>query len=73
LLPDELEADVLVDQPQQMSFRNLIFQAEVIEQRFGAVVLPHHDQQASDDENPTQHRRMPSSNTLLLNLILLIE
>ena len=25
LLPDELEADVLVDQPQQMGFRNLIF------------------------------------------------
>ncbi len=38
-----------------MSLRNLIFQAEVVEQRFGAVVLPHHDQQASDDENPTEH------------------
>jgi hypothetical protein len=34
LLPDELEADVLVDQPQQMMFGNLIFQAEVIEQCF---------------------------------------
>ena len=32
-------------------------QAEVIEQRFGAVVLPHHDQQASDDENQTEHRQ----------------
>jgi hypothetical protein len=40
LLPDELEADVLVDQPQQVGLRNLIFQAKVIEQRFGAVVLP---------------------------------
>jgi hypothetical protein len=30
-------------------------QSEVIEQRFGAVVLPHHDQQSSDDENPTEH------------------
>jgi hypothetical protein len=35
-------------------------------------VLPHHDQQASDDENPTEHGRMLSSNMLLLNLILLI-
>src|SRR5580692_2829269 len=51
LLSDELEADVLVDQPQQVGFRNLIFQPEVVEQRFGAVVLPHHDQQASDDQN----------------------
>src|SRR6266487_6666825 len=56
-----------------MSLRNLIFQAEVIEQRFGAVVLPHHDQQTSDDQNPTEHGRMLSSNLLLLNLILLIE
>jgi hypothetical protein len=64
---------VLFDQPQQMSLRNLIFQMEVIEQRFGAVVLPHHDQQASNDENPTKHGRMLSSNMLLLNLILLID
>ena len=69
LLPDELEADVLVDQPQQVGFRNLIFQAEVIEQRFGTVVLPHHDQQTSDDQNQTEHVRMLSSNTLLPNLI----
>src|SRR6266566_8302424 len=73
LLPDELEADVLVDQPQQVGLRNLIFQAKVIEQRFGAVVLPHHDQQASDDQNQTEHGRMLSSNMLLLNLILLID
>jgi hypothetical protein len=33
---------VLFDQPQQMSLWNLIFQSKVIEQRFGAVVLPHH-------------------------------
>ena len=37
-----------------MSLWNLIFQAEVVEQCFGAVVLPHHDQQASDDENQTE-------------------
>src|SRR5258708_22516119 len=56
-----------------MVFRNLIFQAEVIKQRFGTVVLPHHDQQASDDENQTEHVRMLSSNMLLLNLILLTD
>src|SRR5271170_7160694 len=32
LLPDELEADVLVDQPQKMMFGYLIFQPEVVEQ-----------------------------------------
>jgi hypothetical protein len=44
LLPHKLEADVLVDQPQQMMLGNLIFQAEVVEQRFGTGVLSHHDQ-----------------------------
>jgi hypothetical protein len=39
----------------RVGFRNLIFQTEVVEQRFGAVVLPHHDQQPSDDQNPTEH------------------
>jgi hypothetical protein len=34
---------------------DLIFQTEVVEQRFGAVVLSHHDQQASDDQNQTEH------------------
>ena len=43
------KADVFFDQPQQVGLRNLIFQAEVVEQRFRAVVLPHHDQQASDE------------------------
>jgi hypothetical protein len=49
-----------------MVFRNLIFQTEVVEQRFGAVVLSHHDQQASENQNPAQHVR--TSNMLLLNL-----
>jgi hypothetical protein len=53
--PYKLKTDVLFNEPQQMSLGNLIFQAEVVEQRFGAVVLPRHDQQASDDENPTEH------------------
>ena len=55
LLPHELETDVLVDQAEQMVLRNLIFQAEVIEQCFRAVVLPHHDQQASENRNPAKH------------------
>src|ERR1017187_4866628 len=55
LLPHKAKADVLFNESQQMSLWNLIFQAEVVEQRFGAVVLPHHDQQASDDQNQTEH------------------
>ena len=51
----KLKTDVLVDQPQQVSFRNLVFQPEIVEQRFRAVVLPHHDQQASNDRNPAKH------------------
>jgi hypothetical protein len=47
-----------------MILGNLIFPAEVVEQRFGTVVLPHHDQQASDDQNSTKHGRMLSSNML---------
>ena len=45
------------DEPQQVGLGNLIFQAELVEQRFEAVVLPHHDQQASDDQNQTEHGR----------------
>jgi hypothetical protein len=36
-------------------------------------VLSHHDQQASDDQNQTEHVRMLPSNMLLLNLILPID
>jgi hypothetical protein len=60
LFPHEGKADVLVDEPQQVSLWNLIVQAEVLEQRFGAAVLPHHDQQSSDNENPTEHGKVPS-------------
>jgi hypothetical protein len=34
---------------QQLVFRNLIFRTKVIEERLRAVVLPHHDEQASED------------------------
>src|SRR5437899_5547978 len=72
-LAHEGKADVPFDESQQVGFRNLIFQPEVVEQRFRAVVLSHHDQQASDDQNQTEHGQMLSSNMLLLNLILLID
>jgi hypothetical protein len=69
LLPHELETDVLVDQPQQMVFRNLVFQPEIIEQRFCADVVPHHDQQASKDLKSSETWEGSSpSNMLLLNL-----
>jgi hypothetical protein len=51
----EGEADVFFDQPQQVGLRNLIVQAEVVEQRFGTAVLPHHDEQASESGDPTEH------------------
>jgi hypothetical protein len=63
----ESKADVLFDEPQQVGFRNLIFQAKVVEQRFGAVVLPHHDQQASENGDP-QHGKYSS---LLITMLLL--
>jgi hypothetical protein len=47
-LAHEGKADVLLDQSEQMIFGNLIFQTEIVEQRFRAVVLSHRDQQASD-------------------------
>jgi hypothetical protein len=56
-----------------MVLGNLIFQAEVVEQRFRAVVSPHHDQQASEDRNQTEPGWMLSSNRLPPNLIPLID
>src|SRR5215469_14329560 len=50
VLPHKLEANVPVDQPQQIIFRNLIVQTEIIEQGFRTSVVPHHDQQASEME-----------------------
>src|SRR6058998_474440 len=53
------EADVLLDQPQQMVLRNLIFQTEVVEQRFRTGMVPHHDEQASENGNPERHVQLP--------------
>src|SRR6266576_6892934 len=41
-----------------MIFKNLIFQAEVIEQRFRAGLVPHHEQQASKWNGEKQHREL---------------
>jgi hypothetical protein len=46
---------VPIDEPQQMRLRNLIFQAEVVEQRFGSGVLSHHDQRISENGDSAKH------------------
>lgn len=38
---------MLIDETQQVVHRNVIVEFEVLEQRFGPGVLPHHDQKAS--------------------------
>ena len=40
--PGSVIVDVAVDQPEQMSLGNVVFQFEVIEQRLGLRPLPHH-------------------------------
>ncbi len=57
-----------------MRLRNLIFQAEVVEQGFGTIVLPHHDEQASENGDPEKHGKEFSypCTTLLLPFSLLI-
>jgi hypothetical protein len=42
-LTHEAKVDMLVNQPQQMILWNLIFQSEVVKQRFRARVLTHHE------------------------------
>jgi hypothetical protein len=46
---------VSFDEPQQVGLRNLIFQAKVVEQRFRARLLPHHDEHASENGDPAEH------------------
>ena len=50
-----LEADLLVDETQQMMLGNLIFQTEGVEQGFRTGVMSLHDEQASENENPARH------------------
>src|SRR5882724_4015114 len=66
-LPHKGKADVFFDEPQQLGLGNLIFPAEVVEQRFRTVVLPHHDQQASENGDP-QHGK--HSSFLLITMLL---
>jgi hypothetical protein len=47
-----------INQPQQMIFRNLIFEAKVVKQRFLAGLVSHHEQQASECEDKQQHREL---------------
>src|SRR5215470_5749917 len=54
----EIEADVPIDQAQQMIFRNLILKAEVVKQRLRAGVMSHHEQQASERGDEQQHREL---------------
>jgi len=42
---------------QQMVFRDLIFQSEVVEQRFRAGVVTYHEPLSSANGNPKQHGR----------------
>ena len=55
LLAHKAKAEVLFDEPQQMSFWNLIFQTEIVKQGFGTIVLPHHDQRPSENGDPAEH------------------
>jgi hypothetical protein len=41
-----------------MILRNLIFQAEVVEQRLRAGLVSHHEQQASQWNGEKQHREL---------------
>src|SRR6202040_1026409 len=57
LLSNEIEADVPVKETQQVVFRNLIFNAKVVEQRLGTGVLSHHNPQASVNGDEEEHRQ----------------
>src|SRR5262249_20666744 len=54
-LANETQVDVLVDQPKQVVFGNVLFQPEVVKQCFRAGVLSHHDRQASGNEDQAVH------------------
>jgi|SRR5580698_7217935 hypothetical protein len=59
----ETEVDMLINQPQQMILWNLIFQSEVVEERFRARVLTHHERYSSDNGDPQQHGHTMLPNT----------
>src|SRR5580693_3105027 len=53
---------MLINQPQQMVPWDLIFQPEIVKQRFRAGVLAHHEPESSDNGDAQQHGQ-----TMLLN------
>src|ERR1700752_3217508 len=57
LLTNEIEADVPVKETEEVVFRNLIFNAKVVEQRLGTGVLSHHNPQASVNGDEEEHRQ----------------
>src|ERR1700751_1349711 len=57
LLTNEIEADVPVKETQEVVFRNLIFNAKVVEERLGTGVLSHHNPQASVNGDEEEHRQ----------------
>src|SRR6201987_3466873 len=57
LLTNEIEADVPVKETEQVVFRNLIFDAKVVEQRLGTGVLSHHNPQASVNGDEEKHQQ----------------
>src|SRR6516165_1340584 len=57
LLTNEAEVDVHIAQPQQVLIWNLIFETEVVKQRFRAGVVTHHEPWSSANGNPQQHGR----------------
>src|ERR1700756_1792996 len=52
LVMNKTEVNVLVNRSQQMVLWNLLFQAEVVEQRFRAGVPTHHERQSSGNDGP---------------------
>jgi len=62
-----LEADVAINEAQEMILRNLIFYSEIVEQRLRARVMSHHEQQASERGNEQQHHELwPAYNLTLV-------
>ena len=50
--------DVAIDQAQEVVFRNLIFEPEIVEQRLRAGVASHHEQQSSERGYEQQHQQL---------------
>src|SRR5260370_13654132 len=58
LFLDKVETDVTIDEAQQMVFGDLIFNADVVEQRIRAGVLSNHGPRASENGDHKQHHEL---------------